>query len=177
MNNIYNTTDKACEEGGVSDRFLVVCVADNPHKNNLEYSGESNNRRNSTELRSKFLKSEANYLFRVDVGRSLFSQIQIPIDAFEEHSPEKKIRSGEHSLQKNIPIDIMNIPEQWKLFKVSFSYKVVISSPSPIQERSERETELESGSTAAASAVIMSSRIAAQSSLILIQQSGQFTSL
>ena len=160
-----------------ADRFLIVCGVDTIYKKN-------DGSRKSTDLGSELLNTEIEYLFRVDVGHSLDSTIQVPIAAFEEYCPGNGSGSGEHSMEEHVPTDILNIQEQWKLFSVSFPYEVSIEKiGAEIGTGSAYESKAGGGGeekgdqqkvyTALASVLVMSSRTAKQSSLVLIQQSGK----
>ena len=170
-----------------SDRFLIVCGDDEVLKRNPTHNHENNSRCESTNLGSELLNSEMSFLYRVDVGYSLVSTFQIPIASFEEQCPN----CGENSLKEHVPTDTMNIPEQWKLFSVSFPCEVSNGKNSEQNEaQSTNEFKAEQGgggggiggggetgdqdgvSTAMASVLVMSSRTAKQSSLVLIKQSG-----
>ena len=204
LNDGFIILDGPGDDNVAADRFLIVCGVDTISKKN-------DGSRKSTDLGSELLNTEIEYLFRVDVGHSLDSTIQVPIAAFEEYCPGNGSGSGEHSMEEHVPTDILNIQEQWKLFSVSFPYEVSIEKiGAEIKTGSAYESKAGGGRgggegrggggegrggeggggggegrggeekgdqqkvyTALASVLVMSSRTAKQSSLVLIQQSGK----
>ena len=178
-----------------ADRFLIVCGGDEIFKQNPTHNHENKSRCESTALGSELLNSEMAFLYRVDVGFSLVSTFQIPIVSFEEHCPNYETNCGENSLKEHVPADTMNITEQWRLFSVSFPCEVSIvefaernDAQCAEEFKAERGIGIGGGregggggemgdqdrvSTVMASVLVMSSRTAKQSSLVLIQQSGK----
>ena len=136
---LFSFSDKPNVPCGVSDRFLAVYGKNESNNDNRDNVDDSS--------------SEHTYLFRVDVGLSLQSDMNIPIEIeiFEE--------------QIN---DLKNIPEQWRLFSASFPQLVETDGEEGVRKEGEDGDE-----TLSVTAIIMSSRVADQSSLILLNSSGQ----
>ena len=132
---LFSFSDKSNVPCGVSDRFLAVYGEKESNNDNRDNVDDSS--------------SEHTYLFRVDVGLSLQSDMNIPIEIeiFEE--------------QIN---DIKKIPGQWRLFSASFPQLV---------ETDGEEGDKDEDKLMSVTAIIMSARVADQSSLILLNSSGQ----
>ena len=148
LNDGFIILDGPGDDNVAADRFLIVCGVDTIYKKN-------DGSRKSTDSGSELLNTEIEYLFRVDVGHSLDSTIQVPIAAFEEYCPGNGSGSGEHSMEEHVPTDILNIQEQWKLFSVSFPYEVSIEKiRAEIKTGSAYESKAGGGREAAAPALI-----------------------